>query len=56
MIAVREAQDNAQANPVIVEYAMTQQDAIQTLKKVNQEIGQLLGIDFASFAKHSSCC
>ncbi len=45
----------AQANQVIVDYITTQKLAAAYLTDVNQEISQLLGIDFSTFAS-SGCC
>jgi hypothetical protein len=36
-------------------YAQSQQEAIHFLREINDEISQLLGINFASFANHSTC-
>ncbi len=54
--ALRELQEQVQDNEVIRTYAQTQQEAINFLREVNDEISQLLGINFASFAKHTTCC
>ncbi|HUV90970.1 MAG TPA: YlbF family regulator [Anaerolineae bacterium] len=52
---LRMLQRDAQANPVIMDYAEAQQAALACLPVVNQEISQLLGIDFASLAGPGSC-
>ncbi|HEX7975422.1 MAG TPA: YlbF family regulator [Anaerolineales bacterium] len=52
---LRALQRQVQANRIIVDYAETQQAAIAFLPSVNQEISQLLGVDFASLAGPSSC-
>lgn len=52
---LRDLQRQVQANPVIMDYANTQQAAITYLPQVNQEISQLIGIDFASLAGPASC-
>lgn len=44
-----------QSNRVIMDYAETQQAAIAYLPVVNQEISQLIGVDFASLAGPASC-
>lgn len=53
--SLRLLQQRVLRNPVIMDYAGSQQDAINLLREVNGEISQLLGIDFASFANHSTC-
>lgn len=42
-------------DPIIMEYAQSQEQAIGLLRQVNDEISQLLGINFASFANHPTC-
>jgi len=54
--SLRALQVQAQENVVIQGYANAQQDAIKFLREINDEINQLLGIDFASFTKRSGCC
>ncbi len=53
---LRRIQEQVQSNGVIMEYANTQQEAVNFLREVNTEISQLLGIDFASFTRRSGCC
>ena len=53
--SLRLIQQRALRNPVILDYAEAQQEAIGFLREINGEIGQLLGVDFASFANHASC-
>ena len=53
--ALRLIQQKALRNPVILDYAQAQQEAIEFLREINGEISQLLGIDFASFANHATC-
>ena len=53
--SLRLVQQRALRNSVILDYAQAQQDAIGFLREINGEIGQLLGIDLASFANHSTC-
>ena len=53
--SLRLIQERALRNSVILDYAQAQQEAIEFLREINGEIGQLLGIDFASFANHSTC-
>lgn len=52
---LRALQIQVQANRVIMNYAATQQMAIAYLPEVNQEISELLGVDFASLAGPASC-
>ncbi|MCL4465510.1 MAG: YlbF family regulator [Chloroflexi bacterium] len=52
---VRAMQREVQANPVIMQFAMAQQEAVAYLPQVNQEISELLGMDFASLAGPGSC-
>lgn len=52
---VRSLQREVQSTKTIMEYAMTQQEAIAFLPQVNLEISQLLGVDFASLAGPGSC-
>jgi cell fate (sporulation/competence/biofilm development) regulator YlbF (YheA/YmcA/DUF963 family) len=53
--ALRGLQEQVQRNKVVMTYAQTQQEAINFLREINQEISQLLGINFATFANHSTC-
>ena len=53
--SLRLIQQSALRNPVILDYAQAQQEVVEFLRKINGEIRQLLGIDFASFANHSTC-
>ncbi len=52
---LRALQREVQSNRKIVDYAETQQAAIAYLPTVNQEISQLIGVDFASLAGPASC-
>jgi cell fate (sporulation/competence/biofilm development) regulator YlbF (YheA/YmcA/DUF963 family) len=52
---LRTLQRTVQSNQLIVEYAEAQQAATAYLPEINQEISQLLGVDFASLAG-SACC
>jgi cell fate (sporulation/competence/biofilm development) regulator YlbF (YheA/YmcA/DUF963 family) len=54
--SLRALQTQARENDVISGYANAQQDVIKFLREINDEINQLLGIDFASFTKRSGCC
>ena len=51
---LRALQRQVQSNRIILDYAETQQAAVAYLPGVNQEISQLLGVDFASLAGPSS--
>lgn len=53
---LRSLQTKARENKVITAYAHSQEEAIGQLREINAEISSLLGIDFASLAKKSSCC
>lgn len=52
---LRALQREVQSNRVIMDYARAQEAAIAYLPQVNQEISQLIGIDFASLAGPASC-
>ena len=52
---LRLLQTKAQENEVINSYVLSQQEAIGKLREINEEISNLLGIDFASLAKKSNC-
>ena len=52
---LRQLQSAAHANRVVIDYAQTQQAAVDYLRTINQEISQLIGVDFAALAKKSSC-
>ena len=52
---LRGLQEQVQGNKVVMTYAQTQQEAINFLREINQEISQLLGINFSTFANHSTC-
>lgn len=54
--SLKALQAQVQDNEAIQVYAQAQQEAVNFLREINGEINQLLGIDFASFAKHSNCC
>ena len=52
---LRSVQAQVQTNAAIMAYARSQQDAINFLREINQEISQLLGVDFASLARATTC-
>jgi cell fate (sporulation/competence/biofilm development) regulator YlbF (YheA/YmcA/DUF963 family) len=53
--ALRTLQERVQHSKTIMTYAQTQQEAVNFLREINNEISQLLGINFASFANHATC-
>lgn len=53
--SLRLLQQRAQRNRIIMDFVQSQQEAINFLREINGEISGLLGINFASFANHSSC-
>jgi cell fate (sporulation/competence/biofilm development) regulator YlbF (YheA/YmcA/DUF963 family) len=53
--SLRLLQQRVQRNQVIMAYAQSQEEAVNFLREVNREISQLLGINFATFANHSTC-
>ena len=53
--ALRAIQEQVQRNDIIMDCAHTQQNAVNFLREINDEISQLLGINFASFANHATC-
>lgn len=52
---LRAVQTQVQANAAIMTYAQSQQAAMDSLRAVNQEISQLLGVDFAALAQQNAC-
>lgn len=52
---LRELQAKVQRTSVILDYAGAQQAAINFLCEINGEISGLLGVNFATFANHSTC-
>jgi cell fate (sporulation/competence/biofilm development) regulator YlbF (YheA/YmcA/DUF963 family) len=53
---LRALQREVQANPIIQQYAQTQQAALGYLREVNHDISELLGTDFGALAKKPGCC
>lgn len=53
---LRALQSAVGANETIQDYRVTQELAVAFLQDVNQEISQLLGIDFASLTRRSGGC
>lgn len=52
---LRAIQEQVQANEAIMAYAQSQQNAVAFLREINQEISELLGVDFAALAKQNTC-
>lgn len=52
---LRALQNEVQHNRTIMDYANAQQTAVSYLREINQEISQLLGVDFAALARQSTC-
>ncbi len=53
---LRALQFQVKANPVIMQYAQTQQSALGYLRQVNHDISELLGTDFGALARRPGCC
>ena len=53
---LRAMQQQAQSNETIMQYATMQQNAVNFLREINQEISQLLGVDFAALSRQTGCC
>ena len=53
---LRELQKIISTNDAIQDHDMTQELAISFLREVNQEISNLLGVDFASLTRRSGGC
>ncbi len=53
--SLRLLQQRVQRNSVIIDYARAQQEAIAFLRELNNEISELLGINFAAAANHAVC-
>ena len=53
--ALRELQQRVRSSRVIMDYVESQQVAVSFLREINAEINNLLGINFATFANHSTC-
>lgn len=52
---LRALQNEVRQNTTIMEYSRAQQSAINYLREINQEISQLLGLDFAALARQTTC-
>jgi cell fate (sporulation/competence/biofilm development) regulator YlbF (YheA/YmcA/DUF963 family) len=53
--ALRNLQERVQRDSIIMTYGQSQQEAVNFLREINNEISQLLGINFASLANHATC-
>lgn len=53
---LRALQSEISINETIQDYRLVQELAVAFLREVNQEVSQLLGIDFASLARRSGGC
>ncbi len=53
---LRAVQAEVKSNDTLSAHSLAQQGAVAFLREINQEISQLLGMDFASLAKQSNCC
>ena len=53
---LRELQSTIPTNDVIQEHGRAQEIAVAFLREVNQEISNLLGVDFASLTRRSGGC
>ncbi len=53
---LRALQSAVQADRTIADYMHAQQMAVGFLREMNQEISELLGVDFAALAKRPGCC
>jgi cell fate (sporulation/competence/biofilm development) regulator YlbF (YheA/YmcA/DUF963 family) len=52
---LRQVQLEVQRNGVIMDYARAQEEAVNFLRLVNNEISQLLGVNFATLTNHATC-
>ena len=53
---LRRLRQEVQANPTITAYVESQDAAAAYLREVNQDLSQLLGLDFSALAKRGGCC
>lgn len=53
---LRALQNAISTNETIQDYQLTQELAVAFLREVNQEISQLIGIDFSSLTRRSGGC
>lgn len=52
---LRALQTAVQENQTIMEYARSQQVAVDYLREINKEISQFIGTDFAALARQNTC-
>ncbi|MGB9585796.1 MAG: YlbF family regulator [Anaerolineales bacterium] len=52
---LRRVQQNVQNNRIIMDYARSQEEAVNFLRQINNEISQLLGVNFATLANRATC-
>jgi cell fate (sporulation/competence/biofilm development) regulator YlbF (YheA/YmcA/DUF963 family) len=53
---VRTLQRELEMSAPIADYITAQQEALEQLSEVNDDLSQLLGMNFAQLARRSSCC
>lgn len=53
---LRELQASVQENQPIIDYFRAQEQVTAYLQAINDEISNLIGIDFAGLARASGCC
>jgi cell fate (sporulation/competence/biofilm development) regulator YlbF (YheA/YmcA/DUF963 family) len=53
--ALRALQQAVQANASVQEYSAAQQAAAECLRQVNQDISEVLGVDFGALTKRGCC-
>lgn len=53
---LRALQAQTQGSETLMVYTNTQQGAVNFLREINQEISQLLGVDFAALSRKTGCC
>ena len=52
---IRDLQQRAKNNEKINAYSLSQQNAITFFREINDQISQLIGMNFAKLAKNSKC-
>ncbi len=56
LVKLQELQEAVSTNEVIQSHELSQREAIALVREVNEEISNLIGIDFSALARHSSGC
>ena len=56
LVKLQELQEKVASNEVIQSYELTKREATALLREVNEEISNLIGIDFSSLTRRSSGC